>query len=146
MSKIQNILSGLNPPTIYIDTVVVWFPYTLPIKEWWELQSHGEVWPMKSKYGVLLVTHRPTKKMLMAFEAIAKRRHGILSRFDVALDWQCANTAEASTLRELILTSCLLRWRRKAPMLDWEEETITNYWTDLRLRPKRISMTIKSTV
>jgi hypothetical protein len=114
----------------YIDTLELFFRYLDP-KNYHALvklarieavQHHGRL------MGYRVILNQPSKAKLLKLDKLARMHRGIVSRFDIALDISCPNP---EALRKAILTTAILRWRRKQPMHD-QDGTIP--WIKFKLK------------
>jgi hypothetical protein len=115
----------------YIDTVEIFFRY-VDRKSYHALNRIARMEPVRRNnrlVGYRAIVNQPTENTLYRLADFARRLKGILSRVDVALDIQ---GPDPEALRNAVLTTAILKWRRKQPM---HEENGTISWADFRLKP-----------
>ena len=116
----------------YGDTVEIWFP-PLRVAALREIRRYGRVEECRKRTGDIigyrLICNQPSRAWLRTADHLASKHHGVLHQVDVALDMP-----PAPGLRELIVSSAVLKWSRKQRMQD-DHDTV--YWLDLSKRNRR---------
>jgi hypothetical protein len=74
----------------------------------------------KAPSGYRIAIHQPKLKALHAFDDLQTRYHGIVRRFDIAVDFGRNTVKEAAAYARWLLTHTVLRWLRHGPMKDFE--------------------------
>src|SRR5262249_3580526 len=78
--------------------------------------KRGQLW------GWRLILSAPRRSTILKLDALVRRQHGKVSRFDVALDWL---VTDPDQWQNRFVRHLVLRWRRKGPMHDIGA---TTYW------------------
>jgi len=114
---------GVSDIAAYLDTVEIWFPL-LRIEDYRKVARHGRLEECRTRYGRLigcrLIRNQPSKAWLQQADQLARSYRGMLHRVDVALDME-----PRPGLRELIVTTAVLKWAAKTGMHD---NGCTMYW------------------
>jgi hypothetical protein len=84
-------------------------------------------------YGYRVIVHQPSPEMLAALDRYQTHYHGVLRRFDVAVDFTTETQAEAEAIARWLKTHVVLRWRRPGNMLPFQGG-INMIWTEHRNR------------
>lgn len=135
----DNLAKSRRATVAYYDSVVAYLPWVTNAERR-KLEGFGYLTdlrrPGRPTFGFLLTVQQPSQFQLHRLDEIVRSNRGSLVRFDLALDVQTANKAEADDLQRQIAQQAILRWRRKGPMLDYDG---TLYWVDFRgkRRPPR---------
>jgi hypothetical protein len=117
----------------YLDTTELFFRF-LNKDGYHALVKLARIEPVQHHHrlmGYRVILNQPPKAKLLKLDKLARIHHGVLSRFDLAVDMQSDNPEE---LRNAILSQGVLNWRRQQPMRD-DDRTV--YWVDFKLKARK---------
>jgi hypothetical protein len=132
--------------TTYLDTIEIFFPL-LRSEQYRDVNRFGEIKECRdhqgSLWGYRLILNQPNRRTVLRLDPIVKRYRGTVCRFDLAMDIQVPDAKNAKKVKDMILRTALLRWRRRGPMHDkgdgpyYDRGTFYWVWWEKRHRSNR---------